>query len=239
MLRQRRVTNDLFQFLIVLITQVPHSATKQPQIFFQRFKYISFSSKQIVQLETMAGKRGVQVVGLGVAGLAGYYLYAAGGSPKVAEKQFERMYIFFPNAHCKFVYLNGLDDATKLGNKISRDLPGTKDEAKSGAKLNAEQAGQQFDKAVSNIVISSIFVIPSYSILTTRVTRRRKPRQLPTKSTASWRATAPALNRKSILQERRSPKMPQLPWTSLTRMSSRALLRPRVGFQVGFKGVMR
>jgi hypothetical protein len=38
----------------------------------------------------MAGKRGVQVLGLGAVGLGGYYLYNAGGSPKVAEKQFER-----------------------------------------------------------------------------------------------------------------------------------------------------
>jgi hypothetical protein len=38
----------------------------------------------------MAGKRGVQVLGLGAVGLGGYYLYSAGGSPKVAEKQFER-----------------------------------------------------------------------------------------------------------------------------------------------------
>jgi hypothetical protein len=38
----------------------------------------------------MAGKRGVQVLGLGAVGIGGYYLYNAGGSPKVAEKQLER-----------------------------------------------------------------------------------------------------------------------------------------------------
>jgi hypothetical protein len=34
-------------------------------------------------------KRGLQIAGLAVAGGAGYYLYSAGGSPKVAEKQFQ------------------------------------------------------------------------------------------------------------------------------------------------------
>jgi hypothetical protein len=36
--------------------------------------------------------RFVKVAGLGVAAGAGYYLYQAGGSPKVAEKQFERTF---------------------------------------------------------------------------------------------------------------------------------------------------
>lgn len=45
----------------------------------------------------MAGKRAAQVVGLGAAGLGGYYLYTAGGSPKVAEKQMERTL-------CPFLY---------------------------------------------------------------------------------------------------------------------------------------
>lgn len=31
-------------------------------------------------------------IGLAAAGGVGYYLYSAGGSPKVAEKQFESMY---------------------------------------------------------------------------------------------------------------------------------------------------
>lgn len=34
-------------------------------------------------------RRGLTIAGLAVAGGAGYYLYSAGGSPKVAEKQFE------------------------------------------------------------------------------------------------------------------------------------------------------
>ena len=34
-------------------------------------------------------KRALTVLGLAVAGGAGYYLYTAGGDPKVAQKQFE------------------------------------------------------------------------------------------------------------------------------------------------------
>jgi hypothetical protein len=35
-------------------------------------------------------RRGLVVGGTVIAGVTGYYLYAAGGSPKAAEKQFER-----------------------------------------------------------------------------------------------------------------------------------------------------
>jgi len=77
----------------------------------------------------MAGKRVVQVAGLGAVGLGGYYLYNAGGSPKVAEKQFEH-------------------DAAKLSNKARSDLPGYEKEAKTGIKLSAEEAGQKIDAAL-------------------------------------------------------------------------------------------
>jgi len=78
----------------------------------------------------MAGKRVVQVAGLGAVGLGGYYLYNAGGSPKVAEKQFEH-------------------DAAKLSNKVQSGLPGNAKEAKTGIKLSAEEAGQKFDSAAA------------------------------------------------------------------------------------------
>lgn len=34
-------------------------------------------------------RRGLTIGGLAVAGGVGYYLYSAGGDPKVAQKQFE------------------------------------------------------------------------------------------------------------------------------------------------------
>lgn len=39
-------------------------------------------------------------IGLAAAGGVGYYLYSAGGSPKVAEKQFESMLSFPFLPHC-------------------------------------------------------------------------------------------------------------------------------------------
>ena len=38
-------------------------------------------------------RRPLLLGGLALAGGAGYYLYSAGGNPKLAEKQFERMYL--------------------------------------------------------------------------------------------------------------------------------------------------
>lgn len=39
--------------------------------------------------------------GVGVASVVGYYLYSAGGSPKVAEKQFEsKLYSIFSAHEC-------------------------------------------------------------------------------------------------------------------------------------------
>jgi len=73
--------------------------------------------------------RFVKVAGVGLAAGAGYYLYQAGGSPKAAEKQLEH-------------------DAARLSSKVQSELPGKGKEAKTQAKLSAEQAGQKFDSAV-------------------------------------------------------------------------------------------
>ncbi|KAF2138483.1 uncharacterized protein K452DRAFT_361163 [Aplosporella prunicola CBS 121167] len=68
--------------------------------------------------------------GLAAAGGVGYYLYQAGGSPKLAEKEFEH-------------------DAAKLSSKFKGELPGKEKEAKTGAKVYAEEAGQKFDDAIA------------------------------------------------------------------------------------------
>lgn len=39
-------------------------------------------------------RRGLTIGGLVVAGGVGYYLYGAGGDPKVAQKQFEGISLF-------------------------------------------------------------------------------------------------------------------------------------------------
>ncbi|KAB2572197.1 hypothetical protein BFW01_g3187 [Lasiodiplodia theobromae] len=69
-------------------------------------------------------------VGLGVAGGIGYYLYQAGGDPKLAEREFEH-------------------DASRLSSKIKGDLPGKEKEAKTSAKVLGEEAGEAIDKTIA------------------------------------------------------------------------------------------
>ncbi|TID16607.1 hypothetical protein E2P81_ATG12024 [Venturia nashicola] len=72
--------------------------------------------------------RALKVAGGVAAAGAGYYLYQSGGSPKVAEKQFEH-------------------DAAKLSSKVRSELPGKEKEAKTQLKLSGEQAGKSIDSA--------------------------------------------------------------------------------------------
>ncbi|KAF2114358.1 hypothetical protein BDV96DRAFT_647066 [Lophiotrema nucula] len=60
-------------------------------------------------------RRALTFGGLGAAGVAGYYLYSAGGDPKVAEKKLEH-------------------DAATATRKLKGDLPGRDKEAKKGAE---------------------------------------------------------------------------------------------------------
>ncbi|KIV82326.1 hypothetical protein PV11_04445 [Exophiala sideris] len=75
--------------------------------------------------------RGLQVAGLALAGGVGYYLYNAGGDPKVAEKKMEA-------------------DAHRLSAQIKNDLPGSmaskgKEAEKRGEALTAS-VGREFDR---------------------------------------------------------------------------------------------
>ncbi|KAF2812372.1 uncharacterized protein BDZ99DRAFT_474553 [Mytilinidion resinicola] len=79
----------------------------------------------------MAGRKAFTFIGLPAAGVGAYYLYNAGGSPKVAEKQFEA-------------------DAAQLSSKVRSELPGKEKEAKTSAKLYAQEAGEKVDKAADD-----------------------------------------------------------------------------------------
>ncbi|KAE9980353.1 hypothetical protein BLS_008813 [Venturia inaequalis] len=72
--------------------------------------------------------RALKLAGGVAAAGAGYYLYQSGGSPKVAEKQFEH-------------------DAAKLSSKVRSELPGRENEATTQLKLSGEQAGKTIDSA--------------------------------------------------------------------------------------------
>ncbi|KAF2674311.1 hypothetical protein BT63DRAFT_435443 [Microthyrium microscopicum] len=76
-------------------------------------------------------RRPLALAGLVAAGAGGYYLYSAGGDPKVAEKQFEA-------------------DAAAASNKVKSKIPGSGKEAQKDFELNAQKAGQAFDNALAN-----------------------------------------------------------------------------------------
>ncbi|KAI5210778.1 hypothetical protein E4T42_00770 [Aureobasidium subglaciale] len=71
------------------------------------------------------------IAGLGAATFGGYYMYRAGGSPKVAEKQMEA-------------------DAARLSSSVKNELPGKAKELKTDAKVYGEQIGQKIDSAVKD-----------------------------------------------------------------------------------------
>ncbi|THW91966.1 hypothetical protein D6D18_06431 [Aureobasidium pullulans] len=71
------------------------------------------------------------IAGLGAATFGGYYMYRAGGNPKVAEKQIEH-------------------DAARLSSAARDELPGRAKELKTEAKVYSEQIGQKIDGAVKD-----------------------------------------------------------------------------------------
>ncbi|KAF2768560.1 hypothetical protein EJ03DRAFT_375244 [Teratosphaeria nubilosa] len=79
----------------------------------------------------MSGARFWQITGLAAAGGVGYYLYNAGGDPKVAEKKAEA-------------------DAAKLSREIKSHLPGTGKEVKKDSEVLAADAGKKFDQTVAD-----------------------------------------------------------------------------------------
>ncbi|CAL3971311.1 hypothetical protein PZA11_007831 [Diplocarpon coronariae] len=69
-------------------------------------------------------------IGLAAAGGVGYYLYNAGGNPKVAEKQAEA-------------------DLSRASAKIKSEIPGRTQEAQKEGEKWASQAGAKVDSAVA------------------------------------------------------------------------------------------
>ncbi|KZF19041.1 hypothetical protein L228DRAFT_264156 [Xylona heveae TC161] len=70
-------------------------------------------------------------LGLTLAGAGGYYLYSAGGDPKVAEKQFEH-------------------DAARVSAKVRGELPGKEKEAQKQGEEWAQKAGARIDSTVDD-----------------------------------------------------------------------------------------
>ena len=88
-------------------------------------------------------------LGLGVAGVGGYYLYSAGGDPKVAQKKAERMRPMLPRkCCCSKANKNLPDDVASASSSLKRDLPGSSKEAKKQGEVWAQSAGATLDKTV-------------------------------------------------------------------------------------------
>jgi len=72
------------------------------------------------------------ILGLTAAGGVGYYLYSAGGNPKVAEKKFE-------------------SDVHKASAKVKGELPGRVEQAQTKGKEVGAQLGAKYDSAVAGV----------------------------------------------------------------------------------------
>jgi len=81
-------------------------------------------------------------LGLTAAGGVGYYLYTAGGNPKVAEKQFE-------------------SDLSRASAKVKSEVPGRGKEAQKEGEKWASEAGAKLDNAVSITLYSSCTTLSS------------------------------------------------------------------------------
>ncbi|TEY71376.1 hypothetical protein BOTCAL_0094g00200 [Botryotinia calthae] len=69
-------------------------------------------------------------IGLAAAGGVGYYLYSAGGSPKVAEKQFE-------------------SDLSRASAKVKSEIPGRSTQVQKEAEKWGSEAGAKLDSAAN------------------------------------------------------------------------------------------
>jgi hypothetical protein len=92
-------------------------------------------------------KRNIGVLGAVAAAGAGYYLYAAGGDPKVAQKKIKGNFpshVLFPTTNLS----QPTADAAEAQAKLKSEVPGKEKEYEKKGEALASQAGQKFDKAV-------------------------------------------------------------------------------------------
>lgn len=97
--------------------------------------------------------------GAAAVSAVGYYLYSAGGSPKVAEKKFERKSI---NSGVDWHWRNSLtdiftaDDVSSASARLRGQQVSGKEAEKKGEEL-AHRAGSAIDSTVSAIVMDHLF----------------------------------------------------------------------------------
>ena len=96
----------------------------------------------------MASRRVGGILGAVAVAGGGYYLYTAGGDPKVAKKEMERMRRNSSKIE-KLQWLTGvLDDATSAANRIKGNDYSSKEAQKQGEEW-AQKAGSKIDQTVS------------------------------------------------------------------------------------------
>lgn len=111
----------------------------------------------------MSRSRVPLVLGLTAAGGVGYYLYGAGGSPKVAEKNFEgttqdyTLTRHFPVNTVTHQFTT-IADAHKASAKIRSEMPGRGSQAQKEAEAYGQQAGAKFDSAVSYFALRALLL---------------------------------------------------------------------------------
>ena len=116
-------------------------------------------------------------IGLGVAGIAGYYLYTAGGSPKVAKKEVERRFTDEKGGSLDIWLTHGraIGDAARISSTVKSELPGRgKVYQKEGEEL-AQRAGAKLDHTVNdfdNVVGSCLHELTSNCPCAIRSTRQ-------------------------------------------------------------------
>ncbi|GAB1313839.1 hypothetical protein MFIFM68171_04049 [Madurella fahalii] len=80
----------------------------------------------------MSRSKAPLAIGLAAAGGVGYYLYSAGGNPRVAEKKFE-------------------SDAHHVAAKIKGESPYRQTDAESHGQKLGQETGAKIDSAVANV----------------------------------------------------------------------------------------
>lgn len=95
-------------------------------------------------------KRPIVWIGLGLAGAGGYYLYSAGGDPKLAQKNIECTNLLSERIQdCLANFIpSGTADYQKAEAKIRGDASAESERFKKEGETAAAKAGQKFDSAV-------------------------------------------------------------------------------------------
>lgn len=92
--------------------------------------------------------KGVQAAGVAAVGAAGYYLYTAGGNPKVAEKQFEGRCCHLSIPDCQLTAVV-IADISKASAKVKSEIPGRENQAQKDAEKWSAEAKAKADTVVS------------------------------------------------------------------------------------------